>query len=340
MNNTTYYNLKKPEDSDNVLISDLNGNADVIDQALHGLDEGLKGLKYEPPLAQAGSKSAVADGDGVVITDSADSGKTKRVLWSAVKSALSALFAAKTHQHAAADITSGALGISRGGTGQTSALSAAKALGRGYGTCSTAAGTAAKTAALSGFSLSTGAVVGIRFTYANTASNPTLNVNSTGAKPIYNYITGTYIKPGDIEAGMTAFFMYNGTQWVLLNPAGGFEMASGSYVGTGTYGSGNQNRISVDFKPVVAYIERASGTSSHYHMTTLVRGMDYVPSWTDSTPRGGWLQVAFEDGAVSWFGVNGDWTSNSTGYGETDAEKQLNMSGTTYNYVILGYKGG
>lgn len=30
MTNTTYYNLKKPEDSDNVLISDLNGNADAI----------------------------------------------------------------------------------------------------------------------------------------------------------------------------------------------------------------------------------------------------------------------------------------------------------------------
>ena len=340
MNTTTYYSLKKPEDSDNVLISDLNGNADAIDQALHGLDEDLKGLKYEPPLAQAGSKSTPADGDGVVITDSADSGKTKRVQWSAVNSALSALFAAKTHQHAAADIASGTLGISRGGTGQTSALNAAKALGRGYGTCSTAAGTAAKTAALSGFSLSTGAVVGIRFTYANTAASPTLNVNSTGAKPIYNYKSNAYIKPGDIDAGMTAFLMYNGTQWMLLNPAGGFEMASGSYVGTGTYGSGNQNRISVDFKPVVAYIERASVTSSHYHMTTLVRGMDYVPSWTYSTPRGGWIQVSFDDSSVSWLSVNGDWTSGSTGFGETDAEKQLNMSGTTYNYVIFGYKGG
>lgn len=40
MTNTTHYNLKKPEDNDNVLIGDLNENADAIDQALHGLEEG------------------------------------------------------------------------------------------------------------------------------------------------------------------------------------------------------------------------------------------------------------------------------------------------------------
>lgn len=137
MTNTTYYNLKKPEDSDNVLISDLNGNADAIDQALHGLNEGLKGLKYEPPLTQAGSKSAVVDGDSMVITDSADGNKTKRVLWSAVKSALSAIFADKTHKHSAADITSGTLSsarlptvpLTKGGTGATSAASARANLG-------------------------------------------------------------------------------------------------------------------------------------------------------------------------------------------------------------------
>lgn len=39
MTNTTYYNLKKPGDSDNVLISDLNENMDILDQALHDMDD-------------------------------------------------------------------------------------------------------------------------------------------------------------------------------------------------------------------------------------------------------------------------------------------------------------
>lgn len=65
MTNTTHYSLKKPEDSDNVLIGDLNENADAIDQALHGLEEG-KAAKTKP--AKAGSLAAL-DGSGN-LTDS------------------------------------------------------------------------------------------------------------------------------------------------------------------------------------------------------------------------------------------------------------------------------
>jgi hypothetical protein len=58
-----------------------------------------------------------------------------------------------------------------------------------YGTCSTAAGTAQKevtfTTAENKWTLSIGAVICVLFTNTNTASNPTLNVNGTGAKPIY-----------------------------------------------------------------------------------------------------------------------------------------------------------
>ena len=53
-----------------------------------------------------------------------------------------------------------------------------------YGTCSTAAGTAAKVVSIPGFALATGAEVTVRFTVTNTASSPTLNINGTGAKPI------------------------------------------------------------------------------------------------------------------------------------------------------------
>lgn len=53
-----------------------------------------------------------------------------------------------------------------------------------YAACSTAAGTVAKTASITsgGFSLSTGARVTVKFSYANTVASPTLNINGTGAK--------------------------------------------------------------------------------------------------------------------------------------------------------------
>lgn len=53
-----------------------------------------------------------------------------------------------------------------------------------YGTCSTAAGTAAKTVSIPGITLKTGVEITVRFSVTNTAANPTLNLNSTGAKAI------------------------------------------------------------------------------------------------------------------------------------------------------------
>lgn len=83
-----------------------------------------------------------------------------------------------------------------------------------YGTCSTAAGTAAKTATIDGFSLYTGVTISVKFTVTNTASSPTLNVNSTGAKAIY--YRGAAITAGYLAANRTYVFVYNGTQWEFI----------------------------------------------------------------------------------------------------------------------------
>ena len=89
---------------------------------------------------------------------------------------------------------------------------------RPYGTCSTAAGTAAKVVTCSGFNLVTGATVMVKFTNANTVANPTLNVNSKGAKAIY--YRGAALTASSLAnwgAGDVVEFRYNGTQWDLLN---------------------------------------------------------------------------------------------------------------------------
>ena len=83
-----------------------------------------------------------------------------------------------------------------------------------YGTCSTAAGTAAKTVSCTGFALITGAEVTVKFTVTNTAASPTLNVNSTGAKAIY--YRGETISAGNLAANRTYTFRYNGTQYELV----------------------------------------------------------------------------------------------------------------------------
>ena len=83
-----------------------------------------------------------------------------------------------------------------------------------FGTCSTAAATAAKTVALTGFTLVTGAVVFVRFTVTNTAANPTLNVNGTGAKAIQ--YRNAAVSAGYLAANRTYAFVYDGSSYELV----------------------------------------------------------------------------------------------------------------------------
>ena len=83
-----------------------------------------------------------------------------------------------------------------------------------YGTCSTAAGTAAKTVTLNNFVLATGAIVCVRFTVTNTASSPTLNVNRTGAKAIR--YRNAAISASYLAANRTYLFVYDGTYYQLI----------------------------------------------------------------------------------------------------------------------------
>ncbi len=88
-----------------------------------------------------------------------------------------------------------------------------QSLGFGYGTCTTAESTVAKVATLSGYNLIKNGIVAIKFTYGVPAS-ATLNINSKGAKPIY--YNGSAITESTINAGDTATFIYNGSQYHLI----------------------------------------------------------------------------------------------------------------------------
>ena len=83
-----------------------------------------------------------------------------------------------------------------------------------YATCSTAAATAAKVVSLAGFTLVTGAKVTVRFAVTNTAANPTLNVNKTGAKAIQ--YRNAAITAGALAANRTYEFVYDGSSWELV----------------------------------------------------------------------------------------------------------------------------
>ena len=83
-----------------------------------------------------------------------------------------------------------------------------------FGVCSTAAGTAAKTVALSGFVLATGAEITVKFSATNKAANSTLNVSSTGAKAIR--YKNAAVPSGYIVANKAYRFVYDGTYWQIV----------------------------------------------------------------------------------------------------------------------------
>lgn len=88
-----------------------------------------------------------------------------------------------------------------------------------YGFCSTEAKTVAKTVTVSPSitELTTGLTIAVRFQYANTATNPTLNVNSLGAKSIYRYgstVAGTSAA-ASWNAQAVVTLTYNGSAWML-----------------------------------------------------------------------------------------------------------------------------
>ena len=90
-----------------------------------------------------------------------------------------------------------------------------------YGTCATAAATAAKVVSVSDTSwkLTTGCMVAVKFSATNSAGNVTLNVNSTGAYPIW-YNNEAYTGNSNKYTGYAnrvLTYMFNGTHWVWIS---------------------------------------------------------------------------------------------------------------------------
>lgn len=165
---TTNYNLKKPDPDDFVNIGDLNSNADLIDAALAAQAGAPTEQKDTPADEDSVLLVDSTDGDttkrllwskmkvalksylddlfepllsGAVLLEDyppntglfpfVSNGETQVVEWQVMVNALQELFAALSHVHAAGDITSGTLGLARGGTGAATAAAARTNLGAG-----------------------------------------------------------------------------------------------------------------------------------------------------------------------------------------------------------------
>lgn len=192
-------------------------------------------------------------------------------------------------------------------------ISASNAFKTFYATCSTAAGTAAKVATKQGtdaFSLRIGTLVGVRYTNTNTASNPTLNVSNTGAKPIY--YNGNVIATSALTvagyANRIIYYMYDGTNWVFA----GWSLDANTW---------NQNTASAN-----GYVLAGSGHANQVWKTDA----DGVPAWRNDSNT--WQQnTASQNGYVtSGSGhANQVWKTNADGVPGWRADANTTYSNAT-----------
>ena len=87
-----------------------------------------------------------------------------------------------------------------------------------YGTCDTAAATAAKVVTCTDFdALMTGVTIRVKFDNANTAASPTVNINSTGAKSVYRFGSTAPVDGNSWNAGEVVELVYDGTSFFMTN---------------------------------------------------------------------------------------------------------------------------
>ena len=119
-----------------------------------------------------------------------------------------------------------------------------------YGTCSTTASTAEKAVTCSNFDFTSGAIIGVLFSTANTAATPTLNVNSKGAKSIYVGASTPSSTTNVLKwsANTMVYFMYDGTyfRYITSVSAGSVVPSRGAntWYGTSSTGATTQAKTS------------------------------------------------------------------------------------------------
>lgn len=168
-----------------------------------------------------------------------------------------------------------------------------------YGTCTTAAATAAKAVTVSAdqnFTLTVGALVMVKFTNSNSASSVTLNVNSTGAKSIY-YNNAVYTSTSTTVCGYAnahLIYMYDGTNWVWVGHGSDSNTTySAMSVSEGQTATATSSRVMrADYlKQIIQYHAVPSGQGvpaggTAGQVLAKVDGTDYNTEWIDA-PSGG-----------------------------------------------------
>lgn len=171
-----------------------------------------------------------------------------------------------------------------------------------FGTSSESASTVAKTVTVdNSFALATGVEVSVKFTNTNSASNPTLNVNGTGAIAIKRYGTTapSTSSASSWMAGSVITLTYDGTYWQMHDWLNSVTGVKGNAESTYRTGSVNLTPANIGAVPTSTTVNGHALTSNISVTTTDLGIDDYVTSKGSS---GDWTYRKWNSGRVeAWY---------------------------------------
>lgn len=208
-----------------------------------------------------------------------------------------------------------------------------------YGTCDTSASTAAKVVDCADFQeLTTGVSIKVKFTYGNNASSPTLNVKGTGAKSIVQYGTTANLSVY-WTAGEVVYFIYDGTNWIIINGAKATTATYGRTILTNTINSDTDKAVTpYGVSQAVSTLNSNINKIATQTATTTTKGMVQLANTiTDNDTKAatpGAVKDAIE-AALGGTSLYGTWTPTMTGATSYDTQKGWYMK--SGNIVTIGF---
>ncbi len=134
----------------------------------------------------------------------------------------------------------------------------------------------------------------------------------------------------DVSAGDGKKLQLGQLTTYLLNNLGAARIQTGSYVGTGTYGSSNPCSLTFDFSPQLFILFGKANSNANYRdMIIAIKGGTQL-AFTISS---GSNPAAAEGSNV---GLTFSWGSSTLNWYATNLNYQLNASGVTYNWLAAG----
>ena len=177
----------------------------------------------------------------------------------------------------------------------------------GYVACTTAANTVAKTVTQANFTLSTNCRLIVKMANYNTAASPTLNVNNTGAKPLY-YNGEVASADNTWEAGEVLDVYYDGTNYQASNIQGGA-------------GAGGNQILKWD----------TNAATTRLQITQHKRKAGMIISYND--PVNGWINEQYVGSSL----INSEWSKDSN-WQEIPNENQIPQLLYKDNIINESYK--